>query len=268
MGFVGDLVGGVVGGITGETAADASIEGANITAQAQREALEYLKQTEAIPQAFREDALKRLGGLYDLEGGIGSQQALIDRAQQSPLYKAIVGAQAEGEDAILRQASATGGLRSGNVQEALADYTTQLQNKALLESYNQQVSGLTGLAQLPSNANQIAQQTSAVGQTLGQGVIAAGQAEQAGMGNLLNLGLQAAPFLFSDRRLKKNVKKIGERDGFNLYEWEWNKLGNAIGLKGKEVGHMADEVEFKLPNAVKVYAGYKTVDYDMVANNV
>lgn len=261
MGFVGDIV----GGLTGDTAADASIEGANIAAQAQREALEYLKQTEEIPQAFREDALKRLGGLYDLEGGIGSQQALIDRAQESPLYKAIIGAQSEGENAILRQASATGGLRSGNVQEALADYTTQLQNKALLESYNQQISGLTGLAQLPSNANQIAQQTSAVGQTLGQGVIAAGQAEQAGIGNLLNLGMQAFA-AFSDRRLKKNVKKIGERDGFNLYEWEWNKIGNAIGLKGKEVGHMADEVEFKIPEAVKVYAGYKTVDYEMVAN--
>ena len=106
MGFVGDIVGGIFGG---DDAADAATDAANIQAQAQREALAYLKETEAIPQAFREEGLKRLGGLYGLEGGVGSQQELIDQAQLSPLYQAIMGTQQAGEDAILRQASATGG---------------------------------------------------------------------------------------------------------------------------------------------------------------
>ena len=179
MGFVGDIVGGIFGG---DDAADAATDAANIQAQAQREALAYLKETEAIPQAFREEGLKRLGGLYGLEGGVGSQQELIDKAQLSPLYQAIMGTQQAGEDAILRQASATGGLRSGNVQDALAEQAQSLQERALLESYGQQLTGLTGLAQLPSASDEISRQQSAIGQTLGQGITAGAQAKQAAIG--------------------------------------------------------------------------------------
>lgn len=259
MGFVSD----VVGGLTGSTAADAATEGANIQAQAQREALAYLKQTEEIPQAFREGALTQLGGLYGLEGGEGSQQELIDQARLSPLYQAMVGSQAQGEEAIMRNASMTGGLRSGGVQENLAEFTSDLQNQALLESYNQQLSGLTGLAQLPSNAAQIAQQQSAIGQTLGQGAVAAGQAKQEGMGNMMNMAMMA----FSDRRLKKDVKKIGEHNGLNIYSWNWNGLAQRFGLSGSTKGVMADEVEFVMPEAVHEHEGFKTVDYEMVGYN-
>jgi hypothetical protein len=176
----------------GEEAAEASMYAADIQSQAQREALEYLKEREAIPRQFSESALKRLGGLYGLAGGVGSQQGLINKAMQSPLYGAIMGGQEAGEEAILRQAGATGGLRSGNVQEALYDYNTQLQNQALLEAYNQQLSGLTGLAGLPSYAPQIAQGMVGIGQTQAQGILGAAQAEQAaqqqGISNILGFG--------------------------------------------------------------------------------
>lgn len=191
------LIGSVLGGGGGE-AADAAIQSANIQAQAQREALGYLKETEKIPQQFREGALQQLGGLYGLEGGEGDQREFIRSARRSPLYRAIIGGQEAGEEAILRKASATGGLRSGNVQEALYDYNVQLQNKALLESYNQRLGGLQGLARLPSNVNAIAGQIAGIGQTQAQGITAAAQAEQTGsqqgMGNLLGiakLGLSA-----------------------------------------------------------------------------
>lgn len=189
MGFVGDIVGGIFGG--GDDASKAATDAAAIQAQGQREALEYLKQIEEIPQQFRSAALTRLGGLYGLPGGEGSQQQLIGQARQSPLYSAIMGGRKAGEESIMRQAGATGGLRSGNVQSALADYNTQLQNQALLEAYNQQLSGLTGLAQLPSNATQIASGISGIGETLAAGKLASGQAQQAstqqGWGNLLGL---------------------------------------------------------------------------------
>ncbi len=188
----GAVIGGIASNQAAGKAADASTSAANTAAQADREALEYMKQTEAIPQQFREGALQSIGGAYGLSGGTGSQQDLINRAQSSPLYSAIMGGQQAGEDAILRNASATGGLRSGNVQGALTDYGSQLHNQALLEAYNQQMMGLSGLAQLPSNVNAIAQQQSGIGETLAAGQIAAGQAQQAGIqgvGNSITGGI-------------------------------------------------------------------------------
>ena len=58
MSFIGDAIGSVVGGITGSTkAGESAMQGAQVTADAQREALEYLKETEQLPQAMREAGL-------------------------------------------------------------------------------------------------------------------------------------------------------------------------------------------------------------------
>jgi hypothetical protein len=224
------------------TQAQAQRSGAEVQAQSQREALEYMKQREALPQHMREQALMRLGGVYgipysppqqagvqqpaaaataapelspimqrfahipefrerlgldDTTGAPASQpytyptmgspfgqQDLIQQARTSPLYGAMMGGREAGEEAIMRRAGATGGLRSGNVQEAMYDYNTQLQNQALLQSYNQQLQGLQGLAGLPSYAPQIrtlGQGVSGAGQTIAQGQVAAGQAQQQGL---------------------------------------------------------------------------------------
>ena len=267
MGFIGDLFGG-----GGDDAAKSSIKASEIAADAQREALDYLKEREAIPQQYREGALNTLGGLYGLEGGTGNQQELIDRSIQSPLYQQLMGGRQFGEDAILRNAAATGGLRSGNVQGALYDYNTQLQNNALLQSYNQQLMGLQGLANLPSLAPTIANNISGIGQTLGQGQIAAAQAQQAGgqnsMNNLFGLGnlaIQAyGSGMFSDRRLKTNIEKIGEINGHKFYSFSWNKVAEKLGLSGKTYGCMADEVFEKVPDAVLMKDGFMWVNYAMI----
>jgi hypothetical protein len=123
----------------------------------------YLRQAEQLPRGFREDALRRQAGLYGLEGGVGSQQALIDQARQSPLYGSIMGnwenSRREGEEAIMRNAAMTGGLRSGNIQDALYRYNlegqNQAQNLALLQSYNQQLMGLQGLTQTQPMPSQL-----------------------------------------------------------------------------------------------------------------
>jgi len=257
------------------TEAEALIRGAEISAESQREALEYLKEKEAIPKEVSEAALKNLGGLYGLPGGTGSQQELVNRAISSPLYKAIMSGQEVGEEAILANAAMTGGFRSGNVQGNLYDYNTRLQNKALLDSYNQQLQGLTGLAGLPSNASEIAQVTAGIGQTLGQGQatagnilsqgqIAAAQAEQAryqqGFGNLMGLGTLALA-MFSDRRLKKNLEKIGEVNGHNWYVWDWDIVANKMGLEGKSEGVLADELVKTNPECIGIKDGFMFVDY-------
>lgn len=263
MGFVTDFVDRIFGG-GGDEAAEAAERAAATQAGWEKEALEYLKEREEIPQQFREGALKGLGGLYGLPGGTGSQQELVNQAISSPLYKAIMGGQEVGEDAILRNASMTGGFRSGNVQENLYDYNTRLQNQALLESYNQQLQGLAGLAGLPSGAQEIATRTAGVGQTLAQGQVAGAQGRETGsqqaFENLLGLGTLGVA-MFSDRRLKNNLKKIGEVNGYNWYMWDWNIVANKMGLEGKSEGVLADELVKTNPECIGIQDGFMIVDY-------
>jgi hypothetical protein len=59
---------------------------------------------------------------------------------------------------------------------------------------------------------------------------------------------------FSDRRLKRDITRIGTLNGLPLYVWRyvWGALG---------VGHMADEVKKVRPDAVHRVNGYDLVDY-------
>jgi len=265
-------MGGVVDFFTGgdDDSGDASKKAAKEQVKFQEKALKYLKEREALPQQFREGALTQLGGLYGLEGGEGDQQALIDQAMQSPLYQALMGGRELGEEAIMRYSGMTGGLRSGDVQGAMYDYNTQLQNQALLQSYNEQLGGLTGLAGLPSNVGQIAQVTAGIGTTKAQGILGKSQTEQMqqqqGFGNILGLGELglAAYGMFSDRRIKKNISLIGKINGHNFYSFEWNKIGEALGLKGKTCGCMADEIFQENPEAVILKDGFMFVNYSAI----
>lgn len=63
--------------------------------------------------------------------------------------------------------------------------------------------------------------------------------------------------MFSDRRLKKDVTRIGSIQGIALYAWTY-----LWGEKG--VGVMADEVDH-IPGAVVIHpSGYKMVDYGVI----
>jgi hypothetical protein len=285
MGFVSDVVdtvGDVVGGVvdvgknilTGGAyeASDAATEAASISAASQTEALNYLKEINALPQQYKESALNALAGVYGLEGGTGSQADLIQSAIESPLYTSLMGGLEAGEESILRNAAATGGLRSGNASYNLADYATQLQNSSLLEAYNQQLSGLNSLAGLSTNESSIADLISSIGSTLASGVANSGSATASGYGNTINnllglgsLGLEAySAGLFCDRRLKKNIKVLGKIKGFNWCSFDWNPVAEKLGLRGSSCGIMADEVFDKVPEAVILKDGFMFVLYDML----
>lgn len=280
LGIVDDLSGAEAAKSEAKKAAERQAkgirEGSQISADAQREALEYMKEREALPTQFRDQALTGLAGLADMEGGTGSQQALIDRAMQSPLYGAIMGGQQAGEEAIMRNAAMTGGLRSGDVQSNFMDFNTELQNKALLESYNQQLSGLQGLANLPSNAGAIAGQMSGIGQTLGGGAAGVGQTLAQGriggaqaataaqnqlFGDATQAASMAASMAFSDVRLKSDIKLTGNRGGHNWYSWTWNTKAADLGLSGDGEGVMAHEVYTTNPELIGQSEGYITVNY-------
>jgi hypothetical protein len=74
-------------------------------------------------------------------GGADAQQQAIQQLQQGPQFQAM---QQAGQNAILQNASATGGLRGGNTQAALGQFDQQL----LAQLIQQQYGNLGGLAQL------------------------------------------------------------------------------------------------------------------------
>jgi hypothetical protein len=177
--------------VSGKTAADAAKRASATQASAMMEQLDYLKEINRLPQQYKEQALTELAGLYGAEGS-ENQQVLIDRAKASPLYQQIMGGQAAGEEAVMRSAAQTGGLRSGNVQHAMYDYNTQLANQALTQTYGQQLSGLQGLAGLQTGEQKIGQTMADIGGVKAQGILGAAGAQQQGTQNLLNFGLGVA----------------------------------------------------------------------------
>lgn len=67
---------------------------------------------------------------------------------------------------------------------------------------------------------------------------------------------------FSDRRLKKDIKEIGEtHDGLPIYSFKYKN-----GDDQQRIGVMADEAREKHPDAVHRVGGIDTVDYEKIAN--
>lgn len=118
--------------------------------------------TAAGPQAFeRQLALAGLAGPQ-------AQQAAIAQVQAQPRFGALTRA---GEEAILANASATGGLRGGNTQNALARFRSDLLSQEIEREYAR-LGGLTAFGQ------GVSQNLAQLGQASGAGTGAA--AMQAG----------------------------------------------------------------------------------------
>ena len=87
-------------------------------------------------------ALAQQQALLGLRGP-QAQQASISAIERSPAFQAQV---RQGEEAILQAASATGGLRGGNVQAALAQFRPQMLQREIDLQYGR-LGGLTSLGQ-------------------------------------------------------------------------------------------------------------------------
>jgi len=83
-------------------------------------------------------ALGAQGNLLGL-GGAGVQQQAIDALKASPYYQSLFG---NGQETLLANASATGGLRGGNTQGALANFGRD----TLAQTFQQQLQNLGGLS--------------------------------------------------------------------------------------------------------------------------
>jgi len=87
-------------------------------------------------------ALEQQQTLLGLRGP-EAEQAAIARLTGGETFKALA---AQGENALLQQASATGGLRGGNLQAALGQFRPQLLSNLIEQQYGR-LGGMTSLGQ-------------------------------------------------------------------------------------------------------------------------
>lgn len=236
------------------------------TFEQQREDLAQQLANQGIPVTSKagERELNRLdrsqGGqlenlaLSSVGAGRGEQERLArlglsTRGQQ-------FGEQATKAGVGIQEAGLAAQQRAQELQERDLEFQRSLQKQLSLSNLEaqqraQQVAEVqgTGLLSTPFRPTPIT--------SLGGGSTGA-TAGGAGFGLLGTLGGAA----LSDKRLKKNIKHVGEENGHNIYEFEYNDKSYGA---GRYRGVMAQEVEKILPDAVITMAnGFKAVFYDKI----
>ena len=181
------LIGGSI--ITGAISANAQSKAAEGASQAQLEAsrlgiAEQRRQFDAFQKALGpyaqagERSLERQETIAGLRGP-EAQAEFIKEIEGSPAFEATA---RQGESAILQNASATGGLRGGDVQGALAQFRPQLLAQFISREYDR----LGGLTQIGQSS---AAGVGAAGLQTGQNISGLlGEAGAATAGNILTQG--------------------------------------------------------------------------------
>lgn len=218
----------------------AVLEGATRRGQ-NRNMLDFLAQSNS--QAF-DDSFSRFAADRSSRQGAESTNAQIRqgdlmRMLQAGNQFANIGQQEQG----MRSNDINDLLRTGLTQQNTegaqmeADYREFLRMQdAPMQRYQQLMGMLTGAPSNKTETTTTRQKNSLFGDILGVAGLAASA--------------------FSDRRLKRDILRIGEVGRLALYSFRY-LWDDAI-----TVGFMADEVERVAPDAVGEAFGFKTVDYD------
>lgn len=227
---------------------------------------------DAFMQRFNEDYTQRTNALdqklanQGIAQGTEAAQAAyrpIENSRNDAMSQAVL---AGGQEQS-RLASLNAATRQQGIQEMTAERTAPIN----------ELSGLFGLGPgvqtpqfTPFNGGQVAG-TDVMGayNNAYQGQLAAWQARQqsqgamlGGLGSLAGTGLGLA---FSDRRVKKDIEKVGKLDsGEKLYKYRyiWQNDDDPM-----QIGVMAQEIEKTNPDAVGSLFGVRVVDYQKVLDD-
>lgn len=196
MSFIGKAIGSLTGASSQAKAAERAGETQAAAAQAGIE--EQRRQFDALQrlqQPFVQAGTGALGAQQSLIGlsGQPAQREAIEALSASPEFQALL---QQGENAMLQNASATGGLRGGNLQGALAQFRPAMLSQLIAQQY-ERLGGLTGIGQASAaGVGAAGQQTGAnIANLLAQqgaaragGQIARGSVARQGFGDLLKIG--------------------------------------------------------------------------------
>jgi len=181
VGLVGSVISSDAQRSAGNKAADAQTRAAQLGIDEQKRQFDAIQK---LLSPYVTGGTAAFGAQGDLAGlnGADKQKAAIDAIQSSPAFTAAL---AQGNNSILANASATGGLRGGNTQAALGQFAPAL----LAQAINDQFGRLGGLSSIGENAaamtgNSGMHTADAISQLLqSQGAAGAGAALSAGNAN-------------------------------------------------------------------------------------
>ncbi|QPQ55599.1 hypothetical protein IC614_03075 [Allosphingosinicella flava] len=202
LGFIGDIIGGITGS---NKAAKAQQQAAKTQAGVAQQAIalqrETLLRNEQRQQPFVDAGSKAIAQQMGLIGlnGTAAQQDAINALLAGPEFTTSL---EQGEEAILANAAATGGLRGGNTNNSLARFRADL----LASTFANQFGRLRDLTSIGQSAaagvgNQAAASTNAVsdllqqqGAALAGGQIARGNSTLNGWNSGLKIASAIAAF--------------------------------------------------------------------------
>ena len=197
-------------------------------------------------QPFREFGAGQLDQLQALL----SPQGQADYLTSNPLFANALDSV---NRATMNSQAARGRLGAGDTLEALqSNYLTtalpflQNQQSNLFNAVGmgQNASAMQGQASM-QGANNITDLLTQIGNAQAAGTIGRANAIKGGIGDIASL-IGA----FSDRRLKRNINRVGSYKGHNVYSFEYVWGGKAIGV-------MADE----MPESIVMDRGFMMVNY-------
>ncbi len=188
----GSVISGIMGGRSerkaAKSAAGAQQAAAEAAIEEQRRQFEYAQK---MLSPYMQGGESAYGQQQVLAGAMGpeAQQRAIAQLQANPQFLAML---QQGENAMLQNASATGGLRGGNLQGALAQFRPQMLNQMIEQQYSRlgglSNAGLSAAGALVGAgrdmANAVGQGLTNIGQSQAGYQLARGQS-QANMWNML-----------------------------------------------------------------------------------
>jgi hypothetical protein len=197
-GIVGDLLGTSDQADAAQKAAQQQSAAYGQGIQAQQKNFDYIKELLAPFVNSGTSANTQQGNISGLNGN-DAQSKAIQSIQDSPWFSTL---KSQGENSILQNASATGGLRGGNTELALSQFSPNL----LQQLVQQQFSNLGGISAQglsaggsvagagTNTANALTNLYGAQGSALAGGTIAAGNEQANTMGGLLQIAGMASGF--------------------------------------------------------------------------
>ena len=142
MGLFGAIAGLFGGGSAKKASRRAEAAQLEYLGKALDESRRQYDTTRSDYEPYRTTGVDALGDQADLLGlnGAEAQAAAIEALRGSPLYESLY---RNGEEAVLQNAAATGGIRGGNTQRGLADFGADTLSSTIMNQLRE-LGGIAG----------------------------------------------------------------------------------------------------------------------------